>query len=180
MSEEEEGFKVRLEGPGLTIDREISKAVADQIVLVLVTGQAPVAPRGGVGNPARHHAPAHQHGDLSIREFLDECEAKRCPDKIAAIGVYLADNESRPDFKRDDLVQQFEAAHEPVPKNLSRDIKWTARAGWIAPRSGSKDTYYVTKSGREAVAAHFSKEVVQKTKGMTNYVPKKKKAVAEA
>ncbi|MCH9027101.1 MAG: hypothetical protein IIA05_08315 [Proteobacteria bacterium] len=170
---DEEGYKVQLEGPGLKIDREISKALADQIVLVMVTGQAPAAARG----TAQHHIPTH-HGELSIREFLDECAAVRGPDKITAIGIYLADHESKADIKRDDLVRQFENASEPVPKNLSRDINWTVKAGWIAPRSGANDTYYVTKTGRDAVAAKFSKDVVQKTKGMTTYVPKKKKGSA--
>lgn len=173
----DEAYKVKLDGPGLSIDREISKALADQIVLVLVTGHAPTQH----GNPAQHRAAAHQqrapvhHGDMSIREFLDDCEAKRTVDRITAIGVYLSDHESKPDFKRDDLVQQFENASEPVPKNLSRDITWTVKAGWIAPRSGSSGTYYVTKTGREAVAAKFSKEVVQRTKGLAGTAKKKKK-----
>lgn len=177
---DEEGYKLTLKGPGLSVDREISKALADQLLLTLLTGHGPAAaaaPSGGgrpghQGTPARQGGGAH-HGDLSIREFLDDCAAKRGPDKITAIGVYLADHTQQTDFKRDDLVRQFENAAETVPKNLNRDIKWTAKAGWIAPRSGSTDTYYVTKTGREAVEAKFSKEVVQKTKGMTTYVPKK-------
>ncbi|MCU7807787.1 MAG: hypothetical protein KZQ73_07955, partial [Candidatus Thiodiazotropha sp. (ex Semelilucina semeliformis)] len=115
--------------------------------------------------PLQH---AGVHPETSIREFLDSCEAKRVPDKITAIGEYLKLHNNQLDFDKSDLISQFESAAEPVPANISRDLKWTLKAGWIALKSGSKDRYYVTNSGKTAVEQKFSKEIVKKTRGLVS------------
>ena len=177
---DKEAYSVKLTGPGVTIDREVSKELAEQVVLLVMTGQvstaaaAPPTPPVGYGSPTPSPSPGVP-GDLSVREFLDQTDAKRVPDKITAMAVFLRDVRKQSHFQRADMVEQFQAAHERVPKNLSRDIAWAAKAGWIAPKVGTNDTYYVTKSGGDAVAARFSKEVVQKTRGMTTGATKKKK-----
>ncbi|MEO1119100.1 MAG: hypothetical protein AAFX75_14565 [Pseudomonadota bacterium] len=186
MSEETkaESYSIRLTGPGLTIDREIPKELAEQVVLLVMTGQAPrvaaipatpAAPGSAVGFGGGA-APAAPAADLSVREYLDQSDAKRVPDKITAMAMYLRDVRSQSHFKRSDMVDMFQEASERVPKNLSRDINWAAKAAWIAPKPGTSDTYYITKSGSDAVDARFSKEVVQKTRGMTAGSTKKKKA----
>ncbi len=182
MSDEkkEEGYSVNVTGPGLTIDREISKELAERVVMLLMTGQAPATPTVAAPPPTPstgYDAPpaAPPTGDMSVREYLNETAAQRVPDKITAMGLYLRDVRKRSHFKRADMVEQFQAAHERVPKNLSRDIAWAAKAGWIATKAGTTDTYYVTNSGSEAVAARFSKEVVKKTRGLASGGKKKKK-----
>lgn len=100
---------------------------------------------------------------LSIREFLNEHGPKRSPDKIAAIGVYLKDHDGKDIFSKSDLEKAFEDAAERIPGNLSRDINWVVKAGWIAPKPGAKGMYYVAHSGREAVAKKFPPEIVKKT-----------------
>lgn len=169
----DEAYKVKIEGPGLSLERRVSKEVGDQVVVLLLTGRA-----SSSAAPVQHSAPtsAQTHMPLrlsdvpsmSIREFLNHTAAKRVPDKITTIGVYLGEHQKQDDFTRDDLVHQFEAAAESVPKNLARDIKWTLKVGWITPRAGKKGAYYVTQSGKTAVAQKFSHEVVKRTRGMTS------------
>lgn len=178
-------YKITIEGAGLSLDREVPKEIGEQVVVLLLTGAAPVtqaapAPLQSVNTPVTaapappqtHHVPhtpqqhVDGHPDTSIREFLDSCEAKRAPDKITAIGNYLKIHNHQPDFDKNDLISHFESAAEPVPKNITRDLKWTLKAGWIALKNGSKDRYYITNSGKTAVEQKFSKEVVKKTRGL--------------
>ena len=165
-------YKISIKGPGLTLNRDVPKPVADQLVVVLLTGStigAPLTP-GTAGKSAPLRTPSNAQAvtpgsELVIREFLDSVNAKRVPDKITAIGAYLAQS-GQGDFGKADLVANFEAAGEPVPKNLNRDLKWTLKAGWIAARTGKKETWYVTNTGQTAVREKFSPEVVKRTRGL--------------
>jgi len=178
-------YKISIEGAGLSLEREVSKEIGERVVVLLLTGAVPTtkgvpAAKPAVASPT--HTPAQtqqapivapqQHAgaqpEISIREFLDSCEAKRIPDKITAIGIYLKSQSSQSDFNKNDLILQFESAAEPVPANISRDLKWTLKAGWIALKSGSKDRYYVTNTGNTAVEQKFSKDVVKKTRGLVS------------
>ncbi len=153
------------------------KTISDQLVVLLLTGNPSRVTTSPAGTPAgagtRHVATASSDDtgkaveqDLSIREYLDSTNAKRVPDKITAIGAYLAQG-GKADFTKADLVSSFEAASESVPKNLGRDLRWTSKAAWIAARTGKKDTWYVTKSGDAAIKAKFSPDVVKRTRGLT-------------
>ena len=195
-------YRVIVMGPGLSFEREVEREVADQVILLLLTGTAnrsyaddaknkdnyainenvlsTDSTRKDVvrklGPEIRKNVINIQNTDaplLSLREYLDESGAYRVPDKIAAFGVYLNDYAKKADFGRADLVQCFEAAAEPVPMNLARDLKWALRSGWIALRAGRRDLYYVTHTGRNAVGEKFSAEVVRKTRGMTSGTRKK-------
>jgi hypothetical protein len=102
--------------------------------------------------------------ELSIREFLDEHNAKRNPDIITATALYLSVHEGKPYFTKEDILDAFEAAAEPAPKNFPRDLKWAIKIGWIAEKRGTTDTYYVTSSGKNAVNSSFPNELIKKTK----------------
>jgi hypothetical protein len=204
---ESTNYKIRIEGEGLSLNREVSKEIGEKIVVLLFTGnsttpvsaptvqtpvvpapteqtpvvpapteQTPVVPAPEITIPTSEKEPTPSaktqqtvcEPEMSIREFLDSCGAKRCPDKITAIGMYLKKYCDADDFSREDLIAHFEKAAESVPKNLTRDIRWTLKSGWITLRNGSEDCYYVTNSGNIAVEQEFSKEVIQKTKGMAS------------
>lgn len=187
-----ESYKVSIVGGGLTLERNVSRAIGEQVVMMILSGGAVTAPSAAppaVANPAPspnyEQPPAHpatgspptSHGhQLSIREYLNDTQAKRVPDKITAVGAFLAAHQQKPDFTKADIIAQFEAASEPVPKNLPRDLKWTLKAGWIAERNAGNGSYFVTHTGQTAVKEKFSKDVVQKTRGITVHKPKKKSA----
>jgi len=173
---DEDRYTVKIEGLGLSLEREVSRQIGDQVVVLMLTGTtgptAAISPNRDRPRAAAHAAPAGQvhpaHPDpaTSVREYLDETGAKRIPDKITAIGLYLKEHSQQAEFTRDDVVTGFEGAAESVPKNLNRDIKWTLKAGWIAEKTGKKGQYYVTKSGKTAVEQSFPKELVKKTQGL--------------
>lgn len=101
---------------------------------------------------------------MSVREFLDDYSPSRVPDKIACFALYLREHRNQKEFGRSDLSGLFQEAAEPLPKNLGRDLKWTQSIAWIAPIPGSREAFYLTKKGEEAVRGRFSKEVVAKTR----------------
>ncbi len=101
---------------------------------------------------------------VSVREFLDEHNAKRNPDIITAVALYMSIYDNKPYFTREDILNAFETAAEAVPKNFPRDLKWAIKIGWIAEKRGTKDTYYVTSSGKSAVNTSFPNELLKKTK----------------
>jgi hypothetical protein len=175
---EQEGYRVKVEGLGLSLERDVPKEVGDQVVVLIVTGGKSALPSKTPSISSQDNVPAvpkeqQLHGvrthtdespSVSIREFMSGHGASRNPDKIVCIGQYLQDIRRKPVFSRDDVGELFEAAAEPVPKNISRDIAWTVKIGWIAPKEGQQGAYYVTNTGTSAVQNKFPKEIVKKTK----------------
>lgn len=166
-------YRVTIDGLGLSLEREVSKEVGDQIVVLVLTGvtagAAPRLPvRRSASDPAVDAVTTVQNEDnrpeLSIREFLNEHDPKRSPDKITAIGMYLKDYNNVDAFGRAELETAFQAAAESIPANLPRDLAWAVKSGWIATKPGAKGQYYVTHSGRQAVLQKFPKELIRKTK----------------
>ncbi len=160
MAEDE--FTISVQGPGVSVEQKVTREVANRAVLLVLGG---VTPR--TADLPRGEGPASEGVDdpsPSIGEFFTAHNAKRNIEKIAAIAQFLKQHSGKNSFGRSDLVAQFELASEPPPKNLSRDIDWAVKVGWIAPQSDDPDKYYVTRSGREAVQKSFPDEVRGKTK----------------
>ncbi len=150
-------YKINVKGPGMDIQRVISEEAARQILLLLLGG--------GPGTPEALHPPIVPIAEPpaagaapSIREYLNQHNAKANDERITAIGSHRRRYLRLNTFKPDDLIRGFEAARERVPKNLPRDIRTTIQRGWIAGKVGEDDTYYVTESGERAVQANFKVE----------------------
>jgi hypothetical protein len=162
-------YKVKIEGDGLAFEREISKEIAEKILILIFSGSNLVFPTPKPAEvfpiaTAEDTGEAHDNNsDLSVREFLDEHNAKRNPDIITAAALFLSTYESKQYFTREDILIAIEAAAEPSPKNFSRDLKWAIKIGWVAEKRGTKDTYYVTSTGKSAVNTSFPKELLKKT-----------------
>jgi hypothetical protein len=167
---DQSGYKVKIEGDGLALDREISKEIGDKILVLIYSGTAqPVTMPKSAGPvpialPASDVSPQEPDAELAIREFLDQHNAKRNADIITAIGSYLNTYNDQRTFTKEDLLNMFEAAEEPAPANPGRDLKWAINVGWVAAKRGQKDTYYVTASGKNAVDSMFPDGLIKKTK----------------
>jgi hypothetical protein len=172
-------YKLKLSGEGLQLEQEISSDVAHSIVRFVFGGGIPAvtAKTSISATPLIPSSPlpASNSGEvaaLSVREFLEAHSAKRIPEQIATIALYLKLYQSSPVFGSKDLIRNFEDAQEPVPGNLSRDIAWATKIGWIAPKSGAKKIYYLTGTGETAVNSKFPEDVKKKTK--VSFRPRKK------
>jgi len=155
------GFKIKLTGQGLNLERDVTEALANKVVLLVLGGgqnsEDDIDEKSdSTEEMSRPSQLTSKKGKSpSLREFIDAHQVKRIPDWIAAIGCYLHEHRQIAEFKRNTLEEAFSEAHEPVPGNLSRDIGNAAKYGWIASKPGDKRSYYVTASGITATRNNF-------------------------
>jgi hypothetical protein len=167
-----EKYQVTIKGPGLTVEREVGESKAFEILGIVMAGSAQTPARD---IPARESTTAARrpveeataqkssNRKQSLREYLDEVEAKRNPDKILAIAKYVADDTGNDRFASDDVKARFPDAAERVPGNYGRDFRWVVRNGWIASAGSGTDEFYVTGKGDKALAEKFSIDVRRTT-----------------
>lgn len=165
-SGEAKPFTVKLTGEGLTFETSVS---AQQVaaIMALALGATPVAPAGG-GSALLNSVQVRPDDNLfvpgerlSLREFLDATEAKRLPEKILSIALYLEQHEQLSGFSRDDIKGRFRSAGEAPPGNFPRDFAVAVSSGWIAEDHANKGTFYVTKTGKAVVSARFAPDVTK-------------------
>jgi hypothetical protein len=174
------GYKITIKGQELSFESSVSLDLAKKLVAAATSGDASVNSAPNTAAKVRTTAPATDETPPvdapSITEYLQSHSAKRIIEQITAIAEYLKAHRGKATFTQEDLISGFEEAGESVPKNLSRDITWAKKAGWIAPKTGSDGEFYVTGSGRAAIAANFGPEVKAKSKASAGGRKKKKKA----
>ena len=165
---EPESFVVSVKGQGVELTRGVDQATALSVISAVLGGGAPVA------QPPAQHAAAYPAGqasppgavnsgivtdidpDITIGEYIDECEAQKFPEKITAIGNFLQKRLGQEYFTRDEVKSQFPQAGEALPGNFSRDFTDAVSKKWIAETT-EKGHYLVTKTGRSAIEARFDK-----------------------
>lgn len=162
-----ETYKVKLTGPGISIEKEVPEQVAHKIAFAVLGpiqgGGKLAAPAGGATEEGADDSDPSSPGE-SAREYLLHYAARRIPEQIATLAYFMKKSRKSDLWNRKELVAAFEEAKEAVPKNLSRDINWTIKIGWIAPKSGQEDTFYLTGPGIKAVETKFPDELRKKTK----------------
>jgi hypothetical protein len=162
----QEKYRVKVEGPGLNLDREISPEVVGKIVMLIIAGSSAQTFQDRTGQYLTINETISndlQAPSLSVREYMDIHQPKRNPDKITAIGCFLNEYRAKSTFTKSDLEILFQEAAEPIPGNLPRDLKWAIRAGWVAVKPDDKSVFYVTKKGVDVVAKNFPKNILKKT-----------------
>ncbi|MCY3577529.1 MAG: hypothetical protein OXH53_09475 [bacterium] len=172
------GYMLTISGAGLSVEQQIDRPTALAILNVLLRDEAsqPVGtpsdsstqaaaltsrsePRGSDAGRSNEATPSL---GISVGEFVVQVGARRNPDKIVAMGVYLK-KLGKDEFQADDIKPMFQQAGEPTPANFGRDWRWAQNAKWIAPTSGSDKHFYVTNSGLTAVEEGFPPEVRKQT-----------------
>ncbi len=150
-------FKIKIEGAGLTLERDVSREIGEQIVVLVLSGGA-TARTTLPGQPSTTDAQQvhHTESSLSAREFLDKYSPKSNPEKITTLGLYLKLHHHKNGFAKEDVLAAFVDAAESEPKNYSRDIKAAVKSGWVATKPGSGDVYFVTNKGQIEVERSFA------------------------
>ncbi|NIM11659.1 MAG: hypothetical protein GTO45_06165 [Candidatus Aminicenantes bacterium] len=185
---ESEAYKVKIEGLGITLEKEVPKEIGDKVLVLIITGNSndiSVRTSTSFGGPLEQSIIQSDENNTkliekpkkSIREFLVESKAKRAIEKITAIGVFLDKHKNKKNFTKEKIKKSFQEASEKVTTNLPRDIKATIGAGWIAELDEEKGHYYVTNTGNEAVTNKFPEEIVKKSRGSYGGKKTKQKTV---
>ncbi|MFM9995572.1 MAG: hypothetical protein ACKVU4_07195 [Phycisphaerales bacterium] len=172
-------YKVSIKGAELSFEQTVSIDLAKRIVAMAASGGAASfagGDKGGHGQQAQsHQSQAGTEDAPALSEYVAACEAKRNIEYITAIGEFMRKHRGKTTFTEQDLETGFEDAAKGVPQNLSRDITWAKKASWIAPKTGADGQYYVTVTGREAIADKFSLATRAKSKASAGGRKKKKK-----
>lgn len=166
---EENRIEVSVSGDGISIKRNVDEHIARDIVNILMGGTAAYIPnRSGRSQGSYDTEDRSDQSDrsrrMSLREYLDESQASRNPDKITVIGEFISEFEGRSEFSRDDIKSRFKQAGEAPPGNFGRDFAWAVSNGWVAEDTKNPGAYYVTNKGREAIEAKFASEVAKATR----------------
>ncbi len=145
--EESKLYKVILTGEGIKAEREIPEILASHILSLIMGGNVPqpLIPYTAIHNQASNLSDAA----ISPREFLNEFDAKANWEKILIFGLFLMEHKKQEHFSREDIRGLFKKAQEQQPANYSRDFKHAILKSWLAEDNSQKDSYYVTRKGRE-------------------------------
>lgn len=166
-------YTIKLLGQGITVDQQVNKETARAILNLVMggPGATPLSPPGAappqsqtppVQQETLNAASPAQGTSMSVGEFIEEVEARRNPDKIVAMGVYLQ-RLGEQQFTTERIRPLFQAAGEPTPANFARDWRWAVTAKWIAASHDDPKSFYVTASGKSAVEARFPAETRKAT-----------------
>lgn len=148
----EDTYDLSLTGEGITISRKVPQSVAREIVgLVLGGSQAAGSASSGGGKPSA----VSDFSQVSLREYLNEAEATKNPEIITAIVDYVMKTTKAKSVSNTDIKARFRDAGEPAPGNLARDLGLAKGSGWIASDPHERNNYFVTQSGRDAIAKKF-------------------------
>lgn len=175
---DETQYDLKICGAGLAVDQTIDQRTALAILNLLfaVDPGPPAPPAADSQPPAVASAPANDAAlptghspaasapevEMSVGEFIMDVGAKRNPDKIVAMAVYLK-HAGKEEFQAEDIKPLFQKAGERTPGNFARDWRWAQTAKWIAPVSGNDKIFYVTNSGQQAVDQKFPPELRKQT-----------------
>jgi hypothetical protein len=150
-------YAFTLKGNEIDFVGNVDQATARSLLNIVLGAKAGASPMPGT---ERAGSGTNDPPHTSLREFLNAHDAKRIPEKIAAIGEFLTRNGAA-DFSKDDVLKQFRVAREAMPANFHRDINWAIATGWIAEDAQNAGRFYVTQSGKKAVDGKFSGEVTK-------------------
>lgn len=151
--------KLSIKGNGLSFEREVPESLALQLMQLVITGFANPSANAGGGMESRRDANGRRQ---SLPEYYQNVGPKRYREKLTTIAAYLHDVEGQGSFSADELKSQFRTVREAAPANFPRDLSEAIAKGWIAEERDQPGTYYVTRTGLEAVEDKFSANSARK------------------
>jgi hypothetical protein len=142
-------LQLTIEGPDTTFKRSINQDQFARIALLLVKPST---------SSFEEETSTNNTNQQSIRDFLNEKSPKTNPQKIVVIASFLGQKDFKsittPLFK-----QYLQDAGEPIPKNITRDIKEAISLGWLAESYKHDGSYFVTAAGEKKIQTGFSAEI---------------------
>ena len=99
---------------------------------------------------------------LSIKEFLLERPPTTDIQRTLAVGYFLETHAGVTSFTKADLEKGYNDAREPIPSNISVNIKHCIKQGHMMEAQDKKNNrtaYVVTRSGEQFVMARYNKSV---------------------
>ncbi len=159
MNEKNELPRIQLSGPGFSMDRVVPEEIAQQVLLLVLTGTSETSKTAQQAVMPAQPLPSSSHTaaviEKTLVEVFTESKATRNADKITCIAKYYKEQLKKPYVSRSEIMNGFEIAGEVPPANFARDLKWTVQQGWIAAKPSDKSLFFLTNSGATVVNAGF-------------------------
>ncbi|GGJ14470.1 hypothetical protein GCM10010885_24660 [Alicyclobacillus cellulosilyticus] len=152
-------FQIKLTGPGLNFETDITPEKASHIVQICLSDTS--FPSHILDKKTRQEV---NKDNLSVAEYFNLFNPRRNPDKILCFASYIIDILGRESFEPEEIKPYFQKCGEPTPKNFSRDFRWAVSNGWLDESLNNPGQFYITSSGRKALESKFALDVIQKTK----------------
>ncbi len=161
-SPSEEFFEISVSGSGVSIKKSVNANIARDIISIVMGGATDHKGSPGQGDlhadtrsraSLRTPKPAER---LSLREYLDDVQAKKNAEKIVAIAEFLITHEAAEEFTKEGILSRFRQAGETPPANFHRDFSLAVKSGWVAEDPAKSGSFFVTKKGRTAIEQRFS------------------------
>lgn len=150
-------YKLTLKGDGITVERNVSEQIAKEIISMVLAGDSRSSttqqPTTSVSSQPSELSSTSKK--KSLREYLNEVNARKNPQKILAIAHYLSTHMGKGMVSVTNIRPQFRLANEPLPANLNRDFQTAAQNGWIAPDHEGYKMFYITQTGLDALENKF-------------------------
>ncbi|TGM74354.1 hypothetical protein [Leptospira bouyouniensis] len=163
-------YTIHITGPETDLKKTVDKETGEEIIILALKGFKAIKNESNQQKKNPSAKPAQ-----SLREVLNTKNARNIAAKIVATGIYLKNTEGKQYFTIDDIKTNFPKAGEPLPKNLSRDIKSTLQLAWISPSNDNESEYYVTNTGEE----QFDNSFPEAKKGSAKLKRKKNNKAAK-
>lgn len=168
----ETSFRIKLTGPGLDFETEITSEKASHIIQICL---------GDSGSPKyivdKQVKPDTSKVNPSVVEYFNQFNPKRNPDKILCFASYITDVLGHESFEPDEVKPYFQKCGEPTPKNFARDFRWAVINGWLDESPYNAGQFYITTSGRKALESHFAPDVIKKTKAPESRLARQRRKV---
>ena len=159
----EELYTVSIKGNGVVVEKSVPAEVARRVINALMAGAFSEGASMSGSAATQRARQALRHAGSRCENFLKNRSARRNPDKIITIAEFVRQFEDKELFTREDIRGRFRLAGEAAPANFPRDFTWAVKNGWIAEDAKSPNSFYVTQTGRNAIANRFSSEVKKGT-----------------
>lgn len=138
-------FKVSVQGPGISIEREVGEGVLPRLLSILLTDALPEAGAFTAAATVRHDQ------NTSIGEFLSDLKISSNPERIAGVALFAREVLGRERILREEIPEWFQRAGQPAPKNLFRDLKNAVAQRLISEDHARAGEYLVTETGVKAL-----------------------------
>jgi hypothetical protein len=156
-------YEIRIEGDGLTLEREVSEAkVAKILGILLNSGVVDEAiSESAVESGATEHQSDPEgksatdtdgQPSKSIAEFMNTVGAGNNYERLAAIALYHREVLGRGTVHRDEFPTWFERAGRSAPSNLTRDLKNAVKENLIAESTEEDNRYYPTNDAEQKLS----------------------------
>jgi len=153
-----DGYNLKLTGPGVTIDRSVSEAIARRVT-ALVMGGGGIT--GDIGGGEETHIGEVEGGEhLSPKAFMTAKRPSTDMERVSCLAYYLTHTKRITTFKTRDLIDLNIAAAQPKMSNASVAARNSVQHEYLSLAGAGKKQ--ITARGEALVEALPDRDKIKK------------------